>query len=448
MAEFEEITLGAREKGQKSSLFVFAVVFLVYFALYRGTAALSLGAAVLQEPFELLLGRLGTHLLYALLPAVSALLFFHLLHRATTRRWIASVAALLLVLNPLAWSYPFLSLAWFGLLLVCALFLVLEARPMRPLLAGLLAGALVAVLTEAAAFLPLLLLWVALRGAEERDRHERSRGAAFRSTLLFAGAALFALLPVLYVRELAPNLLQVPPDAALAQQSGSLLFPHAAFGIPFSTSWLLNYPFHDAIVRTPHFPFPAFLLLPFVLFHAFGVLLAGVVLVGMPPAMQAQRRLSWLMCAWVVLLYLLWAFREDVTEERVALLLWMLPAWIYFMAFGIWQLCTVGAVRRNVLVLVAFLLFAVVLLRFSRYVEFPADPRWEQKHPAAAQGAGAGLRDDRRLTDDFFRTPETDDERLRRKQDLTSICLLPCTYLPVQWDAVELEERLVRELER
>jgi len=503
MGDFEEIHLGEREKGRKSGFVVAAITFVVYFGLFDGPAVgywdtyiavpaslvsgmsvdfrkqngkpeyeytLSgslpedlinkdaygiatkdqrLAPAVVAAPFFRLFNVFGFRLFFALVPALTALIFFGLVHRVTGRRWLAVASAAILVMNPFVLSFERLNANFPAVLMISALFLLLETPPLRPFVAGLLLGALGAVRNEAVIFVPILLYWVYFKAfdAAVGSKTPVRRSAALKAAgLLVAGAAI-TIAPILYWKQYAFGSPFMHPSQYSHFEGFRPTFPHSLLGIHFDFNGLLNYPFIDTAIRTPHFPHPVFLLIPLVLLRSFGLLVSCLTLLGIGAAWRADRRRALCLLSWILLTFLLFAFQENWEELKMSFIMLMLPPLVVLAAHGATSLTQLSRFVPNVLGIATLAIFLAVFLKFSFHLEYPADSRWYQRFPKAAVNASRldGLPRDERLDPEFFLTRETDEERLVEKQRLSEVCLLPCSYLPVDGDVEHMAERVKTE---
>ncbi len=489
MPDFVEITLSRPERGKKSSLLVFWLVLAVYAWNYHGPAEgywdtyiavpaallagepvdfrgpdgkpafdykLSgrlpddlvrkdaygiatkdqrLGPAVVASPFYKFFRLFGFRFFYALIPALTALAFFCFLHRLTAKRLLSGIAAVLLLINPFLLSYQRLNPNFLGLFLVVILFLVLEEDPFRPFLAGLLCGAFGGIRNEGIIYAPILLFWVAHRGAVGgRPGGPARTGSRWKAVAWFVAGGLITILPFLYWKQFAFGSPFMHPSQYAHFEGFRPTFPHSFLGIDFQFNGLLNFPFYREWVRTPHFPYPVFLMIPMVALSTFGLLLCGLAVMGVRPLFVERGPLAWAMIAWMVVTWVFWGFQENWEELKMSFLFMGLPPLLLLMVFGAARMAVIGRLKANVGAFAAFLLVAVVLLKFAHYMDFPADDRWYERFPKARVNASAlpGLPDDRRLDPEFFLTREDNAEHDRQKARFSNVCLLPCSYLPVQ----------------
>jgi len=506
MSEFVEIVLGKTERGKKSSLLVFLIVLAVYAWNYRGPAegywdtyiavpasllagdpvdfrtaqgkpafeyTLSgklpddlvrkdaygiatkdqrLGPAVAASPFYKFFRIFGFRLFYALIPALTSLAFFCFLHRLTTKRLLSGLASVLLLVNPFLLSYQRLNANFLGLFLVAVMFLVIEEEPFRPFLAGLLCGAFGGIRNEGIVYAPMLLFWVAGRGGDVgKGGVPERRSAAWTSVAWFVAGGMVTILPFLYWKQYAFGSPLMHPSQYAHFEGFRPTFAHSFLGLRFQFNGLLNFPFHHEWVRTPHFPYPVFLMIPMVALSSFGLLLCGLAVLGVKPLAVERGRLAGVMLAWLTMTWLFWGFQENWEELKMSFLFMGLPPLLVLMVFGAARMAVIGRLKANLGAFAAFLVVAVVLLKFAHYMDFPVDDRWYDRFPKARVNASAlpGLPDDRRLDPEFFLTREDNAEHERQKARFSKVCLLPCRYLPteykLQWwggePAVEMSQR-------
>jgi len=498
MGDFEEIVLGKQERGKKSGLVIALVTFAVYFALYDGPAAGSwdtaiavpssliagvsvasadptapagtlsadlinpsgeimpgglstLWAAAIAAPFFRLFNVFGLRLFHAMIPALTALVFFGLVHRLTSRRWLGFLASAALVLNPFVLSFQRLNPNFPAMLMISALFLMLETPPLRPLFAGLLLGALAAVKSEAVVFIPIVLLWTHRKAFDEaagKKTRERKLVAAGAAGWLLLGALVLSL-PLLYWQHLNVGLL--PTESALpgtpAAAGGS--FRHEILGIPFGMDGMLSFPFAEAVVRTPHFPQPVFLLIPLVMLRCFGLVLGSLAILGIPASHAANRSLSWRLLLWIALAVLVLSFQENWEELKMSNVMLLLPPLVLLMAFGLQAVANFTLIGRSAVTIAVSAVLLAAFLKSSFYLEFPADSRWYHRFPKAAENSSGldGLPRDKRLGPEFFVTRETEKENLIEKSRLSQACVLPCEYFPIDWCPEDALVRAASELQ-
>jgi hypothetical protein len=506
MPDFEEIVLGRAKRGKKSALLAALLVFVVYFALYQGPATgywdtyisvpasliagepidfrsddgsqayagaiegrlpddlvrpdsfgvatkdQRIGAAIQAAPFFRLFRVFGFRLLYALIPALTAMLFFLVVQQLTGRRWIGLVTSLGLVLNPFLLSFQSLNANFPALMLLVAILLMLQFEPFRPLVAGLLLGVLGGIRNMGVIYAPLFILWVYFLSAD-RSESKKSlprRLAGLRGAGLFVIGALLTILPITYWKEFAFGSPFAHPSQFADFQGFRPTFEHTFFGLKFFFNGLLNFPFHSQWVRTPHFPFPVFLMIPLVFTTSIGLIGVGLGFLGLKPLMREHRRTAWMALAWLTITCIFWAFQENWEELKMSFLFLAMPPIFLFVSFGIGRLTAIGELRGNILALATIAVILIVVTKFAFFLEFPQDDRWYERFPKAGTNVSqlSGLPEHKRLSPEFFLTRETDEERLATKKRLTSICFFPCQYLPLQTRWTTIGTTVEQELEQ
>ncbi len=494
MPDFEEIVLGKGEKGRKTAVVASLVVFAIYFTFYQGPGAEiadtsviavamdiadgpnshpdfssvhesadswssrdwaqhisgGLGTGVLVAPFYSLFRFLGFRIFFAMIPALTAMAFFSFLYRRTQRRWLATLGALALTINPLSLSYGGILPVYSLLLVSSAIFLMLETRPLRPTLVGVLSGLMVGIHWIGAIYVPLLAVWVMTRSTRKLSQGSSKRKiqAVKAGALFLVGFAITAI-PIVYgVQSHTASYLFPATEAGILHAPSQFAFGYHFLGFSFTFDGLLNAPIHDQFVRTPHFPFPLFLMAPLMLTRVFGLLAIAVAILGIGPAFRQHARSAGFLLAWLLVTCLFFAFLEDWDEWKMSFLLLMMPSVAYFLVTGAGHMTSVAVLKSSVLRVAGISLLLAIAIKFCFYLEFPEDSRWYQKHPEAiAAPSQDGLKLTQRLTPKFYTARETAEERLENKERFTEISLWPTAYLPPDPKLSSLGTRLVREIQ-
>jgi len=299
------------------------------------------------------------------------------------------------------------SWAWLGLLLL----------PLNPSVAGIpLLDENLLTLTFAGAGLPLLLhrpRWFAagaLIALAVTMRHVMI--LAFPATLLIVWSseqrwkALGRYTGAFFLFTLPENLHHI-----MAPDIGSLLrfesnpqypsFPYEIFGIQMHWNGLLNWPFHDTIVRTPGNPFPTFVRWPLWIADHLGLVLFALLLIGFVTVWKSARgrafAMFWLL--WWLPVQLSLAVQEawDVPNKMGVIV-------IVFAAFVAWIVHGARWVREQPLPgLVALGTLVVLGIGASAGVKTwrpPVDERYYTVYPGERKEFPARVEDKaERLTD-------------------------------------------------
>ena len=349
------------------------------------------------------------------------------------------VASLVLVLNPFSLYLDRLNGNQIGLFVMVFLwFLVTDPKP-RWWLIGLVYGILGGIRNEAIILGPLFLAF---------QWHDSRAFRPFLARLAtFTATAFAAILPVLLWNRFAYGQMLIHPSQVGHLEGFRPTFEHAFFGMKFSFNGLLNFPFHDHVVRTPHFGFPTFLMWPLVTIKSLGIGLTALAAIGFFVLFSKRRFEAAMLAYWYGIVAFLFVFQENWEELKqtfMALHLFPLAA---FLATGLqWLGERLGDWRRWAVVGGLCVLTGVVLLGI-RTLEFPADLRWYERFPhAAVNDSGLDeLPEDLRKDWQFFYTRETDSEIQRERQELTRPSLLPALYRSFHFPGSDVGRRIVAE---
>ena len=352
--------------------------------------------------------------------------------------------AALLVFNPFSLYLDRLNGNLFGLaILVFIFFLATERRPHWWLI-GLVFGLAGGVRNVAIVLAPMLVayMWWSSGGF--------AGWRSFAKNLsLFTACAFVAILPVLLWNQYAYGAMLIHPSQVPHLQGWRPTFPHSWFGSEFQFNGLLNWPFHDRLVRTPHFGYPTSMLWPLVTVQALGVVLAALVPVGALRLLRFRLRETLALLYWYLAYYGLFFFQENWEELKqtfMALHLFPLAAfaasgllWL-FERRRLWQRWAATAACAGVI---------TVAVYSARLIEAPADERWYHRFPHAGRNDSGltELPEERRKDWHFFYTKETAKEIERERRALATPSLFPAFYRPFRFGSGEGDvlERIVRE---
>lgn len=426
MPQFEEIALGKVTRGRKTSGLLVLAVFAAHFVTFKAPSPYpqDLFLSLLALPLTQVFGVEGWRVFHALVYALSSLLFFVFLHRMTSQRWLAAVGAVFLTVNPVVLSFPYPTAGSVSLLASVGVLATLFARPRRPWVAGALAGLMVAVSPWSVVLLPVLFTWLGMGVPEVRGVRSRVRAVLCEVSLAAAGVvALLVPAGLLW-----SGILEIPLMGRAVAEAGQTVLLDV-----FSVESLFNYPFYVHLVRTPHFPFPAFLYLILAFVHAFGLIGIVVMLLGVVQAWRAHSRISALMVSWFLVVYFVWAFREDFSLYRLTYFFVALPPLLFFLVYGLERFGRLALVRRNVVLSLLWGLGLYFGLKVTFFLEFSQDLRWYGKHEVArVVEAGEPAYD---LSDEMGRmlTVETPQEHREGKLKFTQGSPLPSWIVTPAW---------------
>lgn len=349
------------------------------------------------------------------------------------------VGAFVVVFNPFSLYLDRLNGNLFGLTVLTFLFFLATERRPRWWLVGLVFGLSGGIRNVAIVLAPMLviMMW----------RSRSSRRGFLLDFLGFGVAAFVAILPVLLWNQYAYGEMLIHPSQVPHLQGARPTFPHSFFGREFQFNGLLNWPFHDHLVRTPHFGHPTFMLWPLVTIKSLGVVLAALAGIGAVALLRRRRFLGLMLLYWYLAYYGLFFFQENWEElKQTFMALHLFPLAAFVAAGFAWLAKGLRSWRRwaTVAVLAGVLAGGVLA---AGLVRAPADERWYYRFPHAGNNdAGlAELPENRRKDWHFFYTRETEAEIERERRALTTPSPLPALYRPMDVDWGERLERIARE---
>jgi hypothetical protein len=356
----------------------------------------------------------------------SLFLFGFVACRRLSGGFVAPLAsALVLVLNPFSLYLERLNGNLFGLWSLALLWLLLTDERPRWWLAGLLYGLIGGIRNEAIVLAPVVVGVLRWRSGSMR--------ASLAPAATFVAAAALAIAPVLAWNDFAYGAAIIHPSQVERLQGFRPTFPHSFLGATFQFNGLLNVPFHDHLVRTPHFAFPTFLLWPLITVGSLGVALAAVAAIGVAVVLSRRRPEGLALLAWYLLVYLLFAFQENWEElKQTFMALHLLPL-AAFLAAGLGWLAEAARDWRRWAVVAAGSAVVAGGVAAARLVDAPADERWYERFPhAAANDSGlAELPEGLRKDWHYFYTRETAAEVARERDAMTTPSPLPRMYRPI-----------------
>ena len=383
-----------------------------------------IGTAILfAAPFSL--GNLAAFRWgYAATWGVLFLFSFAGMRRLVGGFWLPLGGALLLVLNPFSLMLDRLNGNLFGLAILAFLWVLLtEPRPCWWLI-GLVYGILGGIRNEAIIVAPMLLAFLV------RDRRSWRRFLpAFGA---FFAAALAAILPVLLWNRFAYGQMIIHPSQVSHLEGFRPTFPHSFLGLEFQFNGLLNVPFHDTLVRTPHFAFPTFLLWPLITILVLGVPLAALGAIGAVVLARRRPFEGAMLAFWYLVVYALFMFQENWEELKQTFMALHLFPLAVFVAAGARWLADGWQRRRSWFAWGAACAVLALGVHLAGRLEVPVDDRWYVRFPHAARNDSglAELPDERRKDWHFFYTRETPAEVARQKERLATPSAFPASYLP------------------
>lgn len=382
-----------------------------------------IGAGVTFAPSYLAFGVVGFRIFYALF-AVMGFLMAYLVGRALgMKEPISIVLGLILAINPLMLAMNRLNANGISVSIMIGLLAILLADKPRWFFAGLIFGALGGIRNEAIMLVPALCLF--FLGTKEGRR----------GILFFGGGAILGIAPYLAWNKFAFGKALIHSSQFSDFEGWRPEFYHEVLGWEFNFNGLFNWPFHDHLVRTPHYPFPTYLTLPLVLILCFGALLMAFFFLGGYAQWRKDKRIAGTLYLWILFCLGLFLFQENWEVPKTTFVALNVPPLAILMARGIeW----VFEGRRNwrrwtALVMMVIILEAGVFA--ARSVHVPVDERWYVRFPKAkTEAAKTGcLKDAQRREWMFFHTDECKSELDEQRAKLTRGNILPRFYYPLEF---------------
>lgn len=387
-----------------------------------------IGAPIVYSLPYFIFGLAAFRIFHALFIVLAFLFLYSIIDHTFKSGFFALLSSLIVVLNPLLLYFNRLNANIVSLALV-SLLLFLLIRANLFFLAGGLYGVLGGIRDEAIIFLPALLIFIFLNSKKTKTR--------LRNIGYFILGSFIFIIPVLMWKSFAYGSILTHSTQYSGLQGYRPVFEHAFLWFRFNFNGMLNYPFYEHIVRTPHFPFPNFLTLPLLLLRSFGLFLFSAAVIGSCYIVKQKKNTGWLMLLLFFPFMFFLLFQENWEELKSSFLIILLPPLTFFVTAGI--IAIKNSLRRDKKPLITFiiliLLFFISVNTLSN-VDFEKDSRWYIRFPhSQTHEIGLdSLPEDLRLDWQFFYTDETQKEYQHLKQKYTSINLLPQLYQPVRMD--------------
>lgn len=389
-----------------------------------------LGAAVIASPFYQVLGLFGFRAMEAAAWAIAAGLVSATAIAIGAPNWAALAAGLLLALNPYALSVNRLNANVVSLpALTAILWLVFAFEPTPDsvwgwgALIGLLLGALGGIRNECVLVVPAVAvaMWARLSNGSDRRR-------AFAATI---AAAVVAIAPSLAWQQWAFGRMLIHASQFGGFEGFRPTFPHALGPFRFEFNGMLNWPFYDHLIRTPHFPYPTYVLLPLVIVRSFGLIAVALTLIGWLALGRRRPAVAVSVALWIAALWGMLSVQENWEELKMTYLVLVFPAAALPFAEALgWLSRSARSPSFRVVALGATVAGVWLAASALATVEVPVDPRWWQRFPhAAVNSAGfAELPHELRWSWEYFHSSESEAELARERARLVPPHFLPRSY--------------------
>lgn len=379
-----------------------------------------LGAGILVSLPFLFLGSFGLKFIYALINLLIGVITFFTVKKLFDNSIYAFIASVLLLSNPYFLSIDRLNPNSAGLLITVTIVYFMTFKNKYWFLIGILYGVLGSIRPETILMFPAFLAFVSFK-----------RGSRKNIFLLFSGAFI-SFLPTLIWNRYAFGVYLIHSSQYSGFRGFRPVFEHSLLGLKFMFNGLLNWPFYEKIIRTPHFPFPTFLIIPFVLIRSFGVILISAAVVGFFSFFKIHKRLCIFFAVYTVLFMMMLIVQENWEELKLTYILLIFNILIIYIIAGIhvWL-----SSRKKTFVnslFVGIMLLTALFVTQAGSLEFVADKRWYQRFPKAAKNESGydSLPEYERKGYAYFQTRETEKEIEYQKNKLTRLSLLPQKYNP------------------
>ncbi|HIN86294.1 MAG TPA: hypothetical protein EYN06_07425, partial [Myxococcales bacterium] len=350
--------------------------------LLAGNTNVRMGNVALVSPFFLSFKFFGPRLLYAWTGALIAALGILVGRQLFNRNGWAITTGLILALNPLVTAIPILDENLFAYLLSLGiLHLLLDEETPSPIWLGLLLAMLLGVRHLSLILTPAI-------GLALFQRKEHLGG---RFWVLFAGSLVLVCSLWATHHQMAFGELFAFESFA----SYKPVHPHSFLGFDFDFQ-LLNYPFHDHVIRTPYNPYPNFLAMPLWILDRLGLIGSALIFVGFSALRKKAFSLSFMLLYCLPTFLILASLENWMQPNKMGIQLMVLPLVCIALAAGLHALLVQRTKTIIVQAIVLSSLFAVAQMSVAG-IQFEADKRaytleskvriehaeylsWEQKH--------------------------------------------------------------------
>ena len=390
-----------------------------------------IGAGITFSTPYLVFGAAGFRLFYAAFGALAFLLSWLAGRRLFGGTALPMALGLLVAVNPFMLSMNRLNANFITVPIMMALVVLLLQKQPRYLIIGLVYGALGGIRNEAIMMVPALCLLL-LSTREGR-----------RGLVLFGAGAAAGIAPYLVWNKFAFGKALIHASQFSDFDGFRPMFKHNLLGWEFEFNGLFNWPFHDQLVRTPHYPFPTYLTLPLVLLLCFGAVLTACALLGLAAQWKKDRVWFGVLVLWIACSIGLFLFQENWEEPKTTFGALAIVPLAVFMVRGLEWLASRPRDWRRWAALAVTVAAIEGGVWAARQVEVPVDERWHVRFPKArkeASGIGC-LSDAQRREWLFFHTDECPSELKFQRAKLTRGNLLPSLYFPLTLGAAGFGEQ-------
>ncbi len=385
-------------------------------------------------------GLFGLRAFFALCWALCVPLLIALMRRVLSdaespvRRDLAALAAgVLLTWNPYVLNVDRLNANVFAMPLMFVV-LALLFTPRRPFwLLGLAFGLLATIREEAVSFVPAIAFAI-LFGTGSSAPEAPSFARRFAELVGVGALTVLVMLPIFHFKAFAFGDPFIHPSQYAHYEGFRPVFPHRFIG---EFNGLFNWPFHTELVRTPHFGYPTYFLLPLVTLRAIGLVFGAAGLLGLGLLARRSWRSALTLVVWSAPVYALFGPQENWEEVKMTFMLLAWPPVFIVIAAGLEGL-SLPTLRRRMPALAGLAVVLFLLVKGLGAIHVPVDPRWKVRFPNSDPDKNpnvqVGLLPEERNDWVYFQSMETEAEIAYERGKLSAALPWPASYNPTDLD--------------
>lgn len=383
-----------------------------------------IGAAIFYSIPYLLFDDIGFRMFYSLIGGVIFVLGFLISRKLGFDIFMNYVSGFIFALSPYVLNANRLNPNLLAMAIISFMIYLSILKKKNWLLLGIMLGILGGIRNVALILVPAFVFLFFYDNIRNISNYRKFFGKG----LLFVLGAFIMILPVLLWNNFAFGNVLEHPTQYPGLYGFRPTFEHEILGYQFEFNGLLNYPFADDVVRTPHYPFPTFLTLPFLIINSLGILLFSASFYGVL-RLWKRRELFWFLILLFLPFYLFLSFQENWEDVKSTFILMILPSLFIFVIFGVNYLKTVLLKRKYKLFIpyILTIILIIVGLNLISNLHFDKDFRWHERFPESKNSTEVFKYEDSLMRDEwnYFHTDESLDEIDDIREILTKGNLLP-----------------------
>ncbi len=398
------------------------------------------GGIIFSLPY-VLFGLGGFALFYSLINVISFIFIFSTFRHISHSEKTAFFSAFIAVINPITIYFNRLNANMIALMIISLLFFLIIKKKSY-FIAGIAYGILGGVRNVALIFSPAILVYFYLTN--------KSNKKLIKNISYFVIGAVIFILPILLWKSFAFGSIIAHPTQYDGLYGHRPEFDHNILGLDFRFNGMLNYPFIDKMVRTPHFPFPNYITIPLLLMRSFGFILTSFAILGIIWSLVDKKKSAILMIFIMLPFMVFLMVQENWEELKSSFVIMVLPSFVYFINYGIDtflreclnlykhakkkinRMILKPIVIRCISLIIIFTLIASSI-PFLKSLEFQKDERWYERfpHSQTCNISALGLSEELRSDWQFFYHDETYSEYITQKEKYLNVGLFPKMYTKV-----------------